>query len=286
MFYNSNRLNTSLYLLLFFFFISFSGCEKNNQSKTHAPTNFASLSGAELFRNLIFAHGDLAQAIPRLKEITDVVSKFNTDAQKLATWSNYENDLIAFIGNSYPGFFEEFKTEIVSKDLVRIDNEMAKASDIAFKGITLYGIASQVDKTKAAELVSLALKGNAAKFNSLIADLQTNKMEPAEIKERVYDIFGPIAPRLNLGKGSGHSTLTSSESACLLINIVVAVNVVVYLNGAAAVNVAVAINAAAAVNIAIAVNFYIALPSTATLAPAGARLAREQYISQIADAIQ
>jgi SdpC family antimicrobial peptide len=257
--------------------LTFLACTKGVNSGSSTPsTNYGS---KELFKGLLFASGSIAEQIPELRDAREIVLGLNRNKESLEQVEKIQNKITNFIEEKYPGYIDQFKTEILSKDPVRIEQAMSKAADMVLKSFVLYDFSTQYDVNQAKTIIALALNKNQSKFNQFIQDIKSGNLDPDQLDSRAQEIFGKSYSDLKKITSNNKSSAVGPD--CIVINIIVAVNVGVYLNAAAAVNGAVAVNAAAFVNVAAAVNFWVAVNHDASTQQR-TRLGNETFIAHIA----
>ncbi|ASZ14159.1 hypothetical protein KTO58_03200 [Chitinophaga pendula] len=225
-------------------------CQKDQ--KDALPAVQKNYSGEELFTGIVLARGPVAAQIPEYREIQELTSKIKgTD---VAAADSYVKSLIGKINEYYPDYLNEFKNEILSKDVVRVDAAIKKATDITAKTAFLNKISAGVDKTVASSLVKEALISKPGKFDQLIVDIRSGKVNQQTLNTRISEIFGNNFDQV-LGHASGSKdAVTSLDNAC--INAALAINVAIVINVVGYINLALAANVETGVNVHFAVNFW------------------------------
>lgn len=247
-------------------------CQKDQ--KDALPAVQKNYSGEELFTGIVLARGPVAAQIPEYREIQELTSKIKgTD---VAAADSYVKSLIGKINEYYPDYLNEFKKEILSKDFVRVDAAIKKATDITAKTVFLNKISAGVDKAVASSLVKEALISKPGKFDQLIVDIRSGKVNQQTLNTRISEIFGNNFDQV-LGSASGSKeAVTSLDNAC--INAALAINVAIVINVVGYINLALAANVETGVNVHFAVNFW---NEVTRLKDDNSGLKHEQLISSI-----
>lgn len=183
---------------------TFASCQKHaqpsattqsstNQSTTTLVAKQANYSGDEYVKGLIFASGPVANLVPELSALK--IENFVTNKAMVDYKHMEEDKIIALMNEKKPGFIEKFKTEVTSKDRVRIKNALDEASNVMATIATDYYKLSDVEVQ---QKISTAIAG----FKS------SGKYDPNDINKSV--MF------LNEYYKSHSNSPTTSSGKCVL----------------------------------------------------------------------
>ena len=189
-----------------------------NREPLNAPDN--SMSGEEMFKEIILFSGkNLDQKIPEYSEITKQLNGMN-DKQK-AEFEKYRNEIVNNINKIDPGFFDNFKSAVDSKNLYAIQNAINESGDMV-----LAALAISKDYNVAYEEASKILNKMHA------ADINTDeKLEQFQGELKIE--YQKTIDELKTNYLEKNSTSTPNDSAvAIAIVLVLAVGVVLLLAGA------------------------------------------------------
>lgn len=101
------------------FLILFVSC---NQDDINTNIALNELSGEELFKSIIFVDGEATSSIP----ILDNINIYETlgSQEKIDEYKRLQNETIEFIKKQSPNYFNEFKSNITSKDAQKISSTL------------------------------------------------------------------------------------------------------------------------------------------------------------------
>jgi SdpC family antimicrobial peptide len=109
--------------------------QPDDSERTNAATAMATAiepiaseyTGEEYFRGLILGHGPVAAKIPEIRQQREL-SQLALTAEQWANIGSVNDQLVALVSEKNPGFFDSFKTEIESKDHLRIQDALHGAA--------------------------------------------------------------------------------------------------------------------------------------------------------------
>ncbi|MDK7375603.1 hypothetical protein QP519_08650 [Weeksella virosa] len=93
-----------------------------NQDDIATNSALNELSGEELFKSIIFVDGEATSSIP----ILDNINIYETlgSQEKIDEYKKLQNETIEFIKQQSPNYFDEFKSNITSKDPQKISSTL------------------------------------------------------------------------------------------------------------------------------------------------------------------
>ncbi|GEP93297.1 antimicrobial peptide, SdpC family [Chitinophaga terrae (ex Kim and Jung 2007)] len=162
------------------------GCKKSADQDLASRKDY---TPEDIYRGIILGDGEVATQIPELSKNKSVVGTISEEQKKKNAQA--EDQIISFVNSNFPGFLQEFKTEILSRDAIRIDNALKKASDITLKAVFLTKVSKFAkNETEGKKIIYAALQKNPLKFNTLMHDLRNKRIQDkSEIERRVTEIF-------------------------------------------------------------------------------------------------
>jgi SdpC family antimicrobial peptide len=210
-------------------------CGRDNVFPT-SPSDSEVMTGEDIFKAVFFLEGKLADKLPSLKNSVQQRGKLYTDEQmsrkEFIEKNKFIEDMITNIQSVNQSFFKNFKREMQSKDVDRINMALNEASNVYIKAGLLSKTYGKVFKNA----MNIAENIDISKYN-------------IHTKEGMEKLKKDI-------KDSQVSVSTDPET-CIALFVVVVVAVAVWeavaaINAVAVVNVAAAVNLIAYVNAAVA----------------------------------
>jgi SdpC family antimicrobial peptide len=232
-----DRFGTTSWIVAFSVVLVSTMVLNENTFSSHAAS--ASLSGQQLYRGLILAHGPVADLIPEIRD-NYRLRNFVSEPDDLAMIEAVQNRVIQGIDRLDPSFFAAFRTMIRSGDHKVIDWALKQAGDITIQAVR-----------NIPEVASLRqqMRNDPSRRDALLSEIRSEEgMEQisGESLELAVDlVLADSLDGLEAGAEGG------GEAAIVVVivtvaAIVAAITVILAQSYAAVLNIATAVNVAAA----------------------------------------
>jgi len=203
-------------------------------NRMHAPST--SYSGEELFSGIVFGKGDVANKISGLTNLAEKSRLFSQDPKQNQVNQESENQIVAAVKMTYPGYFDEFKKDMYSHNPVLIKNTLATMHSVVEKSMLVYALDLASKKPELAGRVA----NHSAEYKMLVEQIKTGSVDENYLISNIGKIFGlDIAKQLRF-YSTGSGTAAYFNSTCIVALVLLAAVLIV--NVAGIVNVAAVVN--------------------------------------------
>ncbi|MFH6993128.1 hypothetical protein [Flavobacterium sp. FlaQc-48] len=136
-----------------FIFIVFTSCEEDQYNKKGTEVSLKNYNGRELFEGILFAKGEVANLLQPIRQSYSYYEINSIDDDSKKEFDNKTNDLLNFIENENPHYFDDFKKNITSKNHIKIRETLTSTSQLIYNtALDLY--LSKTEKTDLKNLLS------------------------------------------------------------------------------------------------------------------------------------
>lgn len=125
------------FVILLVFNYLFTSCNYSDYSDESLPisNDYNKFSGKELYKSIFFASGEFAKNINSYK--SNVTAFNNMAVEQKDEFNNNLNILIDKIEENYPNFFENFKSNLLSKDHQKVQNAIIEGGEKMYESLEI-----------------------------------------------------------------------------------------------------------------------------------------------------